>query len=619
MLMLMKKKLTLFVVALMGVLSMTAQNGWLPAEVSNPGYKGTLPEVAPLAPARTGELPILNLWHVGFDPYIINGRVHNQAELSFPFVSEAGCEYYTVRYRAHGSSTWNYIMDGDSRQHYSGSTIGISPSLSYVTDYQLELHGGEMDGYVSNIVTATPPTMYSRYRGWSEDPTIERALVGIPVGQQFSVSAETYQDGNITGYSTEENPDYFTFQWYRRNPNNGDTEKIDGATDPVYTPTMADAGYQLIIGVGGDKVHLDFALYHPIYNVVCLPVQASVAYIGGDGFILNTDYVIPNPQESFVRGETWMEEPPVLDPSCISQRKPGQYVFRLSEEEFNYCTYALSNPAYYLTFYYEGMEWYREVQIMTDRYKMPLGVKAENAGRPVSTTIDVIGQNIDGEWNVVASRSTDEATEGVLYFQDEYGDPLLLQKPYYLRANGTGSLKTTYYPNALTMSEAQTVFPDYDYDTWEPLVFTIDVQGEGSPDEGEDAWLLLWQTDGWIAAYHVNTHPRIKHQDGNFLIISDEVDIAYPVADVRKFTMVKDLTDYADAINRIPQDEEQTPAFSLNKARPGSVVSIYDMSGRKVDAFTVGADGSLQYSLDSHPAGVYIIKTETTTIKIIKK
>ena len=612
MLMLMKKKLTLFVVALMGVLSMTAQNGWLPAEVSNPGYKGALPEVAPLAPARQGELPILTLYHVGFDPYIINGRVRMQAEMSFPFVSEAGCEYYTMRYRAHGSSTWNYIMDGDTPQHYGSSYVGVSPSISYVTDYQLELHGGEMDGYVSNIVTATPPTMYSRYRGWSEDPTIERALVGIPVGQQFSVSAETYQDGNITGYSTEENPDYFTFQWYRRNPNNWDMEKIEDATTAVYTPTIEDLGYQLVIQVGGDKVHCDFTLNHPLNGVVCVPVLASVSYIGADGFVLNTDYVIPEPQQMFKRMEyDWMENAPQFDPSCISERTPGQYVFRTPMEDYNYRIFELVNPAYFLTFYYEMMGWYREVQIMSDVYTAGLGVKAEIAGQSVHTTIDVIGQNIDGEWVTVTSGELTEAGNDILYFGND-----IYRRPYYLRANATDGTQTTYYPSALSMSEAETVMPG---EVWAAPEFTIQVLGSNIPDEGEDAWLLLWQTDGWIAAYHVNTHPRIKHQDGNFLIISDEVDIAYPVADVRKFTMVKDLTDYADAINRIPQDEEQTPGFSLNKARPGSVVSIYDMSGRKVDAFTVGADGSLQYSLDSHPAGVYIIKTETTTIKIIKK
>lgn len=228
-------------------------------------------------------------------------------------------------------------------------------------------------------------------------------------------------------------------------------------------------------------------------------------------------------------------------------------------------------------------------------------------GQPVHTTIDVIGQNIDGEWVTVTSGELTEDGNDILYFGEG-----IYRRPYYLRANATDGTQTTYYPNALSKSDAETVMPG---EAWAAPEFTIQVQGSSIPDEGEDAWLLLWQKDGWIAAYHVNTHPRIKHQEGNFLIISDEVEIAYPVEDVRKFTMVKDLTDYADAINRVPEDSD----VSFNKARPGSPVSIYDMSGRKVDAFTVGADGSLQYSLDKHPAGVYIIKTETTTIKIIKK
>ena len=152
---------------------------------------------------------------------------------------------------------------------------------------------------------------------------------------------------------------------------------------------------------------------------------------------------------------------------------------------------------------------------------------------------------------------------------------------------------------------------------WSAPTFTIEALDNDTPVEGEDTWLLLWQKDGGIAAYHVNTHPRIKHQGNDFLIISDEVDIAYPVDDVRKITLTKDLTDYATAIGRIPEDTGRD--FSLNRARPGSMVSIHDMSGRKVATHTVGADGSLQYSLDGQPAGIYLIKTETTTIKIIKK
>ncbi len=149
------------------------------------------------------------------------------------------------------------------------------------------------------------------------------------------------------------------------------------------------------------------------------------------------------------------------------------------------------------------------------------------------------------------------------------------------------------------------------------LLGALSVSAQNGRSEGEDLWLVLWQKSGEVATYHVNTHPRIKYSDGDFLIVSDEVEIAYPEADVRKFTLAKDISAIEDGIIGVPEDARRD--FSLNRARPGSAINIYDMSGRKVGSHTVGADGSLQYSLDSYPAGIYLIKTETTTIKIIKK
>ena len=606
--MLMKKKLTLLIAALLGALSVSAQNGRLPAEVTEPGCKGLLPELPALAPAREGELPILELTHVGYDTYYFGGGVYIAANLSFPMVAEVGCDYYTIQYRAHGNGAWATMMDGENPTTYSDRTVGTSPSITVSTDFRLCLHGGEKDGYVSNIVTATPPSFSSRYIGWTESPTIEHTMVGIPVGEQFSVTSRTYVDGNTTDYTSEDFPDYFTYQWYRRNPNNWDMEEIEGATGKVYTPTEEDLGYQLIIGVGGDKVHCDFTLLHPLSGVVCVPVLASVSYIGNDGFMLNTEYVIPEPQKMFTRMEyDWMENPTLFDPSCVSERAPGQYAFRTSMDEYNYRIFELTNPAYYLTFYYPMMGWYREVQIMGDAYLGSLGVKVEKDGQPVQTTVDVIGQNIDGEWVTVETLSTDGNVA--------YTSSNIYKRPYYLRANATDATQETFYPNAPTMSQAETVMPG---DTWYPSEFTIEAQGNDTPVEGEDTWLVLWLKNGQFDVYHVATHPRIKHRDGDFLIISDEVDIAYPVADVRKFTLAKDITEFEDAIGRIPEDKEFDD-FSMNKARPGSMVSIYDMSGRKIASHTIGADGSLQYSLDGQPAGIYLIKTETTTIKIIKK
>lgn len=458
-----------------------------PSEVEVPGSKGTLPKVQEIAPARDGEVTILNLSHVGFSPLIINGYVDIEANLSFPMVSEVGCEYYTLQYRAPGDAEWQDYKNGnEGAYHVEERVVGLSPDIYSITEYRLVLHGGELDGKVSNTVTAYPISMASRYTGWSESPTIEHCMVGKPVGDELSFTAETYKGGNITGYSTAENPDVFTYQWYRRNPNNWDMEKIEGATDSIYTPTVQDVGYQLVIEVGGDKKVLDYHLFHPLNGVVTIPVQASVAYIGKDGFILSTDYVIPEPQKSFVNTIPWSDEQPDFDPSCISEVKPGQYAFRLSEQEYAYGIYELNNPAYFLTFIYKGMggegeDWYREVQIMSDRYKAALNVKPQFDDASVVTTVDVIGKNIDGEWGVVASQAVD-ATTGYATFDynwDDNPDNRLFYGDYYVKAHATATTSDTYYPSATTMESATPVTLSFE-NSWEPLSITIDMKDKAT-------------------------------------------------------------------------------------------------------------------------------------------
>lgn len=457
-----------------------------PSQVEVPGSKGLLPKTADITPAREGEIPILTLSHVGYAPIIINGYVDIEANLSFPMVEEVGCEYYTAQYRAHGTTEWETMTSGGTTWKISDRSVGISPDIYFVTDYRLVLHGGEKDGLVSNTVTAKPLSMASRYTGWSESPSVEHCMVGVPIGESFTFSAETYKSGNITKYNFEENPECFRYQWYRSNPNNGDREQIQGATDRIYTPLPEDIGYQLVLEVSGDKEHCDFYLYHPFSGVVCVPVQASVAYIGSDGFILNTDYVIPEPQNMFVLGETWVEDAPVLNPDCISEIKAGQYAFRLPEEEYNYSIYELANPAYFLTFIYkdiwgDGEDWYREVQLMTDRYKGCLTVKAALDGNAVSTTIDVVGKNIDGQYSVIASMEMN--TDGEAVFEQDWNtgtDNRVFLGDHYVKARATESTMETYYPATSLWTSASPVSIESE-NSWNPKQVEISLQPIPAP------------------------------------------------------------------------------------------------------------------------------------------
>lgn len=529
------KRNLLFLAVLLCTSLMNAQP--TPSPVAEPGAKGLLPQTSGIAPARERELPILFLSHVGFSPYIINGYVDIEANLSFPMVSEVGCEYYTVQYKGYGDTEWSTMSDGGNPRHFDDRTVGVSPDISRVTSYRLVLHGGEFDGYVSNTVTAKPISMASRYTGWGESPLVEHCMVDNPIGEQFTFSAETYKNGDITGYSVEENPDYFTYQWYRRNPNNWDMEKIEGATNRIYTPTMEDVGWQLILEVGGDKVHLDFSLYHQFGDVVCVPVQASVAYVGSDGFILYTDYVIPEPQKQFVRGETWMENVPEFDASCVSEKAPGQYVFRLPEEEYNYCVYALSNPAYFLTFVYnmgDDEKWYREAQVMSDRYKGILKVKAQLDGSAVPATIDVVGKDIDGNWGVVASQEVNPETGEAVFEQNwETGtDNRIFQGDYYVKARATDSTMETYYPATSFWTSASLV-DIIDENMWNAKQVEINLQPMPAPLAGTGV------IEGTVGTDQLPMAGRKKAQDaeaqGNivvYLLDADNNIVAQSAADI---------------------------------------------------------------------------------------
>ena len=97
------------------------------------------------------------------------------------------------------------------------------------------------------------------------------------------------------------------------------------------------------------------------------------------------------------------------------------------------------------------------------------------------------------------------------------------------------------------------------------------------------------------------------------------MSIGYPAEEVRKYTIG------GDAAIRVPTGISDVEASrpddwcQMAKARPGSKILVYDVNGHLLTTGIVAQDGTFQYSLDAYPAGIYLIKTETTTIKIIKR
>ena len=59
--------------------------------------------------------------------------------------------------------------------------------------------------------------------------------------------------------------------------------------------------------------------------------------------------------------------------------------------------------------------------------------------------------------------------------------------------------------------------------------------------------------------------------------------------------------------------------IAISGAEPGSQAQVYALGGRQVLSARVGQDGSVSLSTTGLKAGIYIVKTNKSSFKIVKK
>ena len=499
------KNYLMLIAAVLLTMSASAQApGAIPVE---PGSKGQLPEVEPVPgfsePERFGALMVSST--LGSDR-LASDRGHYKVGLQWWSPSDFDGEYYTLQYRYGSNSEWQTEKDdngGDKRYDENSLGTGFESIPGYTVHFRVMMHGGPLTGYLSNEVTARVPSIFTTYGGYGSENEPWYNVVGQRLGgyynlivrawdQKLEKYVEYYKDSNVYKYA-----------WYRVNPTTCDETRIEGADKDYYVPTMEDVGYWLYCEISGDGEHCDFVWrYLPCSGnpMVCVPVKASPAYFGSDGFVLNTDYILPTPGQDLYtlwwdyneETQTSTEMRGAVGPRIIV-RKPGQYGVRMTEDEYMYnmveLSPELSAKGYLLTFTYQhgdgyydeggnwvDVPWYRECQLMADRYAAPLAVKPLASGRPVPTTVDLIGEDIDG--NLVVKQSATWENYG----EDEAinFDMVSNLTGVYVKARATAQTLDTYYPSALLWGDATLIKPEYDED-WNTPTVTIDVQWEPAP------------------------------------------------------------------------------------------------------------------------------------------
>ena len=328
------KRFKLFLALLLSICVAKAQ--YVGPDPITPASKGTLPEMPTIEEAPEGHFGGLCLLYTTLAPFQ-GANWDYEAELSFPSPQSLGGNSYSLQVQK--SSGWEtYNESAITGTGYIVSLVGLP--------YRLKLHGGEKDGWVSNVVKIPAITIPSQKK-YSQTRIDQYTFVGSVV-YSSSLTIRVYHDhSNFSNYTDYKDDSSFKRTWYRRNPNTGAMTST-GGHDKTYTVTLEDVGYEIVEVVEGDKVKADFYYSHTV-GLGKFPVFSSAEYFY-EGFIVNTEYDIPNPETVFGL-KVWNEELGVQEvqpfvPSDFKVLAPGRYAINYPWTKYNFEYLYSTNPLF---------------------------------------------------------------------------------------------------------------------------------------------------------------------------------------------------------------------------------------------------------------------------------
>ena len=430
------KNLFTFIIALLLPIAAQAQHSQ--AEDVIPASKGPLPEMPALEQAEEGHFGGLMLTYVSLSPWLGTGWTYD-AQLSFNSPQTYGGEYYTIQTRLYGES-WYTQQDGGSDAHLTGTGY-ILPGTGYTC--RLVLHGGEKDGWVSNEVDIPAITIPS-FKKYTTSAWCSNTFVGTQV-RGSSITIWVYYDHNSGSYNSYKDDSSFVRTWYRRNPNTGAMIST-GNHDATYTIALEDVGYEIVEVVEGDNVKTDFYYSCPI-GIAKFPIQCSAEFFY-EGFIINSEYDIPNAQTFFgiINRHTAESYAEGLQPFPAEDFKvlaPGRYAITYPWENYGF------GEEVYSTIEHFGLNELWPGSTVNQQFRLwasagGLETKALQGGKEVEgAKINLLEKNMNGNMQYVYT-----CTDGYLTaasFITLYAKAVEV---------GSGNLPT-YYPSALLWTDAQ--------------------------------------------------------------------------------------------------------------------------------------------------------------------
>lgn len=132
--------------------------------------------------------------------------------------------------------------------------------------------------------------------------------------------------------------------------------------------------------------------------------------------------------------------------------------------------------------------------------------------------------------------------------------------------------------------------------------------------------LVVWQKSGEKVYFNLNEMPETTFENGILVITTSNATVHYQLDNIIRYTYEGVQ---ATGVDLKPSERaviisKDGDSVTMRNLRNGATVSVYSANGTLIEQRKATDGQPLTISVGQHPAGVYIVKTETETIKLMK-
>ena len=147
--------------------------------------------------------------------------------------------------------------------------------------------------------------------------------------------------------------------------------------------------------------------------------------------------------------------------------------------------------------------------------------------------------------------------------------------------------------------------------------------GSTTPDDGdmvERKYLVVETKNHVKTTYMLARKPEVTFVGNSLHIVSSDADVTYDLLDVLRVTYETQSVTGVSELHEDPATiDYEDGQLIISGIKAGAPVGIYSLDGKLVKQLTAQRSGSFRISLASLPQGMYIVKADNITYKILKR